>query len=165
MGDLNRLTRLVLQRQSALTLYARQWLDAASAEDAVQEALTSLLLQRTAPTDPIAWMFRAVRNAAIDVARSASRRKRREQAVATDRSEWFESHPDSAIDAETAEHALRALSAEHRQIVVLRIWGELNFTQIAELVNLGVSTVHDRYSKALKQMRITLEKPCKTSTD
>jgi len=162
MGDLTRLTRLVLPRQPALTLYARQWLDAASAEDAVQEALTALLTQRMTPNDPIAWMFRAVRNAAIDAARSTSRRKRREQAVATDRSEWFESRPDSAIDAETAEHALRGLSAEHRQIVVLRIWGELNFTQIAEIVSLGVSTVHERYSTALKQMRIALENPCKT---
>jgi RNA polymerase sigma factor (sigma-70 family) len=165
MGDLNRLTRIVLQRQPALTLYARQWIDGASAEDAVQEALTALLMQHQMPDDPIAWMFRAVRNAAIDAARSGSRRKRREQAVAMARGEWFESRPDSAIDAETAEQALRGLSAEHRQVVVLRIWGALNFSQIAEIVGLGVSTVHERYSTALEQMRISLEKPCRNPTD
>src|SRR5271170_4060168 len=124
MGDLECLTRMVLQRQAALTLYARQWLDAASAEDAVQEALTALLTQRQTPDDPIAWMFRAVRNAAIDSARSASRRKRREQSVATTRREWFDAQPESRIDAQIAEKALRRLPAEHRQIVVLRIWGE-----------------------------------------
>src|SRR5580704_6415506 len=102
MCDLNRLTQLVLQRQPAMALYARQWLDAASAEDAVQEALTALLMQRHTPDDPTAWMFRAVRNAAIDSARSASRRKQREQTVATARCEWFEAQPDSAIDAEAA---------------------------------------------------------------
>jgi len=165
MGDLDRLTRLVLQRQAAMTLFARQWLDAASAEDAVQEALTALLMQRQPPGDPVAWMFRAVRNAAIDSARSASRRKRREQAVAAERCEWFETRPGSAIDAESAEKALRGLSAEHRQIVVLRIWGELNFTQIAKVVGLGVSTVHDRYSSALSQMRNELEKPCRNRID
>lgn len=165
MGDLDRLTRLVLQRQAAMTLFARQWLDAASAEDAVQEALTALLMQRQPPDDPVAWMFRAVRNAAIDSARSAFRRKRREQAVAAERGEWFETRPGSAIDAENAEKALRGLSAEHRQIVVLRIWGELNFSQIAEVVGLGVSTVHERYSSALAQMRSELEKPCRNPTD
>jgi RNA polymerase sigma factor (sigma-70 family) len=165
MGDLNRLTQSVLHRQPAMALYARQWLDAASAEDAVQEALTALLMQRHTPDDPIAWMFRAVRNAAIDSARSLSRRRRREQAVASARCEWFEARPDSAIDAEIAELALRELPAEHRQIVVLRIWGELNFTQIAGIVGLGVSTVHERYSSALEQMRNILEKPCKNPTD
>ena len=148
-----------------MTLYARQWLDAASAEDAVQEALTALLTQRNAPDDPIAWMFRAVRNTAIDLARAASRRKRREQSVATARWEWFDTRPDSKIDAQIAEKALLGLPAEHRQIVVLRIWGEMNFSQIAGIVGLGVSTVHERYSSALEQMRIVLEKPCKNPTD
>jgi RNA polymerase sigma-70 factor (ECF subfamily) len=165
MNELDRLTQLVLERQAAMTLYARQWLDMASAEDAVQEALTALLMQRQAPNDPIAWMFRAVRNAAIDCARSASRRKRREKAVAAERYEWFEPRPDLVIDAETAEKALRGLPADDRQIVVLRIWGTLNFSQIAEIVGLGVSTVHDRYSSALEQMRNKLEKPCRNPTD
>lgn len=158
MDDLESLTRKVLQRQAAMVLYARQWLDAASAEDAVQEALTALLMQRQRPDDPVAWMFRAVRNAAIDCARSKSRRLRREQTVAKTRAEWFESRPDSAIDAETAERAIRGLAEEQRQIVILRIWGELNFAQIAPIVGLSVSTVHNRYSAALTLMRTTLEK-------
>ena len=165
MDDLDRLTRTVLQRQPAMTLYARQWLDAASAEDAVQEALTALLMQRNTPDDPIAWMFRAVRNTAIDSARSLSRRKRREQSVASARCERFDTPPDSKINAQIAEQTLLGLPAEHRQIVVLRIWGELNFTQIAGIVGSGVSTVHERYSSALEQMRIVLEKPCKNPMD
>jgi RNA polymerase sigma-70 factor (ECF subfamily) len=164
-SDLDRLTQLVAERAAALALYARQWLDAASAEDVVQEALTALLVERRPPDDPIAWMYRAVRNAAIDYARASSRRRRREQAVAKTRGDWFVARPDSLIDAQTAEQALRGLSAEYRQIVVLRIWGELGFAQIAEIVQLSVSTVHERYGAALKQMRNALEKPCKSKTD
>jgi RNA polymerase sigma factor (sigma-70 family) len=165
MGDFSRLAQTILSRQPALMLYARQWADAGSAEDAVQEAFIALMAQRQMPNDPIAWMFRAVRNAAIDAARSASRRKRREQIVAASRGEWFESRSDSAIDAQTAEQTLRGLSAEHRQIVVLRIWGELNFTQIAEIVDLSVSAVYERYTTALQQMRTALEKPCRNMND
>jgi len=49
MSDLAWVTDLVAQRAAGLTLYARQWLNTAEAEDAVQEALTAMLSQRSAP--------------------------------------------------------------------------------------------------------------------
>ena len=165
MSDLDRLTQLVMERAPRLVLYARQWLDRASAEDVVQDALTSLLVQRAPPVDPIAWMYRAVRNAAIDLARVSSRRRKREQSVAQARGEWFDDRPDNLIDAQAAERTLRNLSEADREIVVLRIWSELGFTQIAEIVQMSVSTVHTRYGAALKQMRGQLEKPCRTKMD
>jgi RNA polymerase sigma factor (sigma-70 family) len=165
MSELGRLTQTVLERAAGLTLYARQWLDAASAEDVVQEALTALLVQRPPPDDPIAWMYRAVRNGAIDHARATSRRRQRERAVAERRGEWFEPRPDSAIDARAAEAALAQLSERDREIVILRIWGEMGLVQIAQIVQLSVSTVHGRYVAALSQMRNALEKPCRTKTN
>ena len=119
-NDLERLAQIVSERAAALVLYARQWLDAAGAEDAVQNALTALLAQRQAPGNPLAWMHRAVRNAAIDEARARQRRRRREQAVAGARSEWFDDRADSPMDARLAEQALRELSEQYREIVVLR---------------------------------------------
>lgn len=159
------LTRIVAERAAALVLYARQWLDPAAAEDVVQEALVALIAEPRRPVNPIAWMYRAVRNAAFDQVRSASRRRRREQQVAATRREWFDARPDARLDAEAAEGALQKLSAEYREVVVLRIWGGLGFAEIAEVMQLAVSTVHDRYGKALRELRIELEKPCKTKTD
>jgi RNA polymerase sigma factor (sigma-70 family) len=165
MGDPDLLTQTVMRRVPVLTLYARQWVDAAWAEDAVQEALTALLAERIVPDDPIAWMFRAVHNAAIDLARSSSRRRRREESVAKGRREWFESRPDSAIAAADAEELLRGLEPLDRRIVVLRVWGDLGFVQIAQLMNVAVSTAHQRYVAALQQMRNRLEKPCPNKMD
>lgn len=164
MIDLDRVTKLVIERAPRLTLYARQWLDAASADDVVQEALTALLTQRTMPNDPIAWMYRTVRNAAIDHARVSSRRRKREAAVAQSRQEWFDDRPENLIDAETAERVLKNLPSDQREVVVMRIWGELGFAQIAEILQISVSTVHARYTGALQQMRNELEKPCRTKT-
>lgn len=161
--DLDRLTQRVMERAGALALYARQWIDADSAQDVVQEALTALLSQRQAPEDPVAWMFRAVRNAAIDYARSSSRRRRREQRAAAERGEWFESSADSSIDAAIAERALGKLPSEYRQIIVMRIWGQLSFAQIGQVMQLAASSVYERYVWALDQMRTTLEKPCRNS--
>src|SRR5688500_2692529 len=110
MGELDRLAQLVVGRSAVLTLYARQWVgDAALSQDVVQDALAALLTQRPPPDDPLAWMYRAVRNGAIDAARSSSRRRRRERAVAQLRREWFEPRADALIDARTAEAALEQL--------------------------------------------------------
>ena len=149
----------------ALVLYARQWLDGASADDAVQEALVALFAQRQPPRNPQAWMYRAVRNAAIDAARANDRRHRREQTVAQVRSEWFDPQPDALIDAQAAEQSLRQLRPEHREVVVLRIWGDLGFAEIAQIMQLGVSTVHDPYKAALGELRSALEQPCPTKTN
>ena len=165
MSEIERLANLVVERAPALALYARQWLDRASAQDVVQEAMTSLLTQRRAPAEPVAWMFRAVRNAAIDQARAMSRRRKREREVATIRRELFESTPESLLDARTAEQTLAKLPAQSREIVVLRIWGDLGLAQIGRIVGLSTTTVHERYVAALDQMRLTLEKPCRNRMD
>jgi RNA polymerase sigma-70 factor (ECF subfamily) len=160
-SERERLARAVVDRTSVLALYARQWVDdLARAEDVVQQALTSLLTEAQAPNDPVAWMYRAVRNAAIDHARSESRRRRRERVVARERGEWFDTSEDAAIDGRTAEAALQQLPPQQREIVVMRVWGGLRFAQIAELVGLSVSSTHDRYTAALAALRAALEKPC-----
>jgi RNA polymerase sigma-70 factor (ECF subfamily) len=164
-SDLERLTQLVTERAAGLALLAPQWLDASQAEDVVQEALVSLLTERRPPRNPLAWMYRAVRNSAIDAARAGVRRRRREQAVALSRREWFDPRPEALLDAQVAQRALEELAPEFRQIVVMRIWGELGFAEIAEVLDLSVSTVHTRYVAAIKQLRCALEKPCKNATN
>jgi RNA polymerase sigma factor (sigma-70 family) len=163
--DVERLTRMIAERSAALVLYARQWLDAAAADDAVQDAFVALIGQRRPPDNPAAWMYRAVRNAAIDQLRMAKRRKRREQAVAEERRELFDADAETPIDAATVAGWLDTLDLGHREIVVLRVWCDLGFAEIADIVQLGVSTVHDRYRAALRQLRSTLEKPCPTTNN
>ena len=61
--------------------YARQWLTA-GAEDVVQNTFLSLVRQNAdhgALDNPIAWLYQAVRNAAVSQWRSESRRKNREE--------------------------------------------------------------------------------------
>jgi RNA polymerase sigma-70 factor (ECF subfamily) len=174
-NDLERLTQAVAERTAGLALYARQWVNAATAVDVLQEALVGMIVHHqrwrqyndpgSTLEKPIAWIYRAVQNAAIDQARSTSRRRRREQVAAEMRPDLFEHHPDVMLDANSAEQALRLLRADHREVVVLRIWNDLRFAEIAEILGIGVSTVHDRYNAALKQLRIALEKPCPNKTD
>ena len=96
--DLDTATAVFLGSRSRLFGLAYRMLGTvAEAEDVVQEALTSLLAQTPPPRDPVAWMYRAVRNAAIDQSRATSRRRRREQTVAESRREWFEPSADALM--------------------------------------------------------------------
>jgi RNA polymerase sigma-70 factor (ECF subfamily) len=153
--------RLVAGRAPALALFARQWsADAAAAQDVVQSVLVSLLSLANVPADPLAWAYRAVRNEAIDGARASARRRRRERSVAP--VDWFEPSTDDRLDAASAEAAVRRLPDELREVVVLRVWGELGFAAIAEVVGCSVSTAHARHAAGLKQLRDLMEPSWRT---
>jgi RNA polymerase sigma-70 factor (ECF subfamily) len=152
------LGQLVDQRAAALVLFARQW--CAAAEDVVQEAFIKLAAQRPPPINPVAWLFRVVRNGALAAARSERRRRRHESEAAARIPTWFEPAEGTALDAETAATALQALPIEQREVVVTHLWGGLTFHQIGELIGCSSSTAHRRYLTALTSLRERLRLPC-----
>jgi RNA polymerase sigma-70 factor, ECF subfamily len=145
-----------------LVLYARQWLDSARAEDIVQEAFLRLMQQRLQPDHPRPWLYRAVRNLALNRARSIGRRHQREETAAAETTGWFEADPGLDIDARQAEAILQALPPDDREVVTLRIWGGLTLQEIGAAVDLSAPTVLRRYRDALRRIRTQLEKPCLT---
>ena len=144
-----------------LLLYARQWVDAAAAEDIVQRVFVRLLAQNQLPKDVRTWLFRCVRNETISIWRSDQRRGRRERSVAEGKAPWFIPQPEDRIDARAAQEALASLPASQREVVMLRIWSGLTLAQVASVTGLAVSTVHDQYNAALSSMRQRLESPCR----
>jgi RNA polymerase sigma-70 factor (ECF subfamily) len=145
-----------------LVLYARQWVGSGAAEDAVQDVFVRLIAQRIAPTNPKAWLYRAVRNAAISRVRSRRRRHGRMRDAAADRAGWFEHRPDDLVDVVVAQNAVMALPDEQREVVVLRLWCEMTLQEIAEIVGAPVSTLFSRYKAGLTAIRERLELSCRT---
>ena len=131
----------------ALVLYARQW--CSSPDDVVQEALIDLSQQACAPRDPVAWMFRAVRNKAINQARADQRRSRLHSQAAAERDSWFDCDPSKSLQSDELESMLCELEPLDRELIVARIWGDMSFEQIAELVGRPLTTVHRRYHQTL----------------
>lgn len=152
--DLQTLQRLIDDHGAALTLYARQW--CVLPDDAVQEALLALLRQSPAPDRPIAWLYTAVRRRALNLTRSEGRRARHQRLAGEARPAWFvpEESPleGDGFDPADCQRLLAGLDPRRREIVVARIWGELSFAEIAELVELPLSTVHRYYQLALREL-------------
>jgi RNA polymerase sigma-70 factor (ECF subfamily) len=158
------LGRLLDQHAPALELYARQWCDAP--EDVVQEAFLKLSGQRPLPRNPASWLFRVVRNAAIDAGQSDRRRRHHEAAASAAAAGWFERRSDAdhdGLDPEAAGVELEKLPIEEREVIVAHLWGGLTFDHIAEVAGCSSSTAHRLYSRGLSRLRERLGVPCRKS--
>ncbi|MHC4431961.1 MAG: RNA polymerase sigma factor [Planctomycetota bacterium] len=139
-----------------LMLYARQWSPDQQAEDIVQDAFIKLLKQRTCPDNVRAWLFRVVRNTSISTVRRL-RRQRAGQDSLNRQNLWFESRCDDLIDARLAQESLQALPSQLREIVLMRIWGQMSLKDISQVVNKSIPWVHRDYRLALEMIRKKLE--------
>ncbi len=149
-----------------LLLCARLWTRSlADAEDVVQEAFVRYWRhQRKLPGDPQALLVTSVRRAALDLARRESRRALREERVANESGDdggLFVAQPgEDAERRREIEAALQRLPAEQREVLVLKIWQELTFEQIGEMLHLSPNTAASRYRYALGALRKELKPLC-----
>jgi len=147
--------RLWDEHGAALTLYARQWCDAP--EDVVQEAFLTLVRQGAAPDNPVGWIYRVVRNRAMNAARSCGRKARREAAVAASGEPWFETAEGDRLDASAATEALKELPEDQREAIIARLWGGLSFEEISQLRGESLSAVYRCYQRGLSALRERLD--------
>lgn len=141
-----------------LLLCARQWTRTlADAEDVVQEAFVRFWRhQRNLPGEPMALLVTSVRRAAFDLARREGRRTAREEraSAATEPLVAVFQTPLEGDERRAAiEDALARLPAEQREVLVLKIWGELTFEQIGVELDLSPNTAASRYRYGLAALR------------
>jgi RNA polymerase sigma-70 factor (ECF subfamily) len=142
---------------SKLLLFARQQArNPHDAEDLVQEAFVRMwrLYGHTGELAP-GLVYRAVRRLAIDWARSIDRRIVREQKTfeLTPLSSAFEDNLEKDERQKSLLRVVDRLPDEQKEVLTLKIWGELTFDEIARTLDLSLNTVASRYRYALKKLR------------
>jgi RNA polymerase sigma-70 factor, ECF subfamily len=148
-----------------LLLCARQWvISAADAEDVVQTAFIKFWKrQPDAKPEHYPLLFTTLRTTALDLRRSQERRTRRESDPSVELfredAPFFDVTVEQREDAALVEAALKKLPPEQREVLVLRIWGELTFAQIAETLGASINTIASRHRYGLEALRKTL-RPC-----
>jgi RNA polymerase sigma-70 factor, ECF subfamily len=131
----------------------------ADAEDAVQEVFVGLVRGRARLgqiANLRAFLFTALRRAALRLA------EQRQKERATPAAAFLELAAPSprtmAVErAEQLERALRTLPVEQRELIALKIDGELTFAEIAEVLGISPNTAASRYRYALEKLRAMLE--------
>jgi RNA polymerase sigma-70 factor (ECF subfamily) len=137
-----------------LLLFARQWVrSAADAEDIVQEAFVKFW-RRNHRIDNRALLYAAVRSLALDFIRRDSRRARREANALAEADEYAE--PQFEFEDETQQAlaaAIDGLPPDQREVLVMKIWNELTFGEIAGALGISQNTAASRYRYALAALR------------
>ena len=149
--------RLYRHHGAVLIAYARSFLpDAAAAEDVVHAVFLRLLRgDVTAPESELGYLYRAVKNAALNAKRDVSRETKLDSGE-----RWFV-HRNGNTEAELAlQEALAELPDEQREVVMMRIWSGMTLEEIGAATGVTLNTAASRYRYALEKLRSRLrEKP------
>ncbi len=143
-----------------LMLYSRQQTRSeADAEDVLQKALVKTW--KTVGEQPedkiLGLVYTNVRRCAIDQGRSQDRRTRREEffvAETGDPVSWFELPEDD--ESRALQVALSSIPEKYREVITLKIWGDLTFDQIGKTLEISPNTAASRYRYGIGALRTRL---------
>ncbi len=129
------------------------------AEDAVQQVFADFIrasARLTQVNDLSAYLFSSLRHAAQKAATRARRQPIADTELAADTAVMTsECEVDSPHD-ERLRRCLARLPRKQREIIALKIDGELTFSQIAEVLGVSPNTAASRYRLALEKLRTAL---------
>lgn len=136
---------------AALVLFATSFTgDRSRGQDAVHHVFAKLIetgdLARAA--DKKAYLFASVRNAVLNEVKVQRRSVSLEPECA-----WFDPPERDYAAEERLRRVLSELPEEQREITILHIWGDLTFSQVAEVLKINANTAASRYRYALEKLR------------
>jgi len=137
-----------------LVLFARQWVRSqADAEDVVREAFVRFW-RRDHNIDNRPLLYAAVRSAALDLIRRDGRRARRENEVYSGMAQFSDPQFETIDDSQgVLATSIDRLPHEQREVLVMKIWNELTFAEIAEALEISPNTASSRYRYALAALK------------
>ena len=103
---------------------------------------------------PDGLIFATIRRRAVDLARRETRRSAREAAVRADEpAAWFDSGVEDRERNRLIQNAMSQLPVIYREVLTLKVWGDLSFVQIGEALEISQNTAASRYRYALEALR------------
>ena len=133
------------------------------AEDSVHNAFAKLFKHSLPPGDLVAYVFKSVRNAAIDTTR-----KHRRETKLTDslingflppKRQACEPHENLLTKErhELLRTAIDSLGKADKEVIVLKSFAGLTFAQVGDVTNISPKTIATRYRRALKKLEHQLK--------
>ena len=163
-ADQSTIERLYRQHGAQLIVFASALIGERSrAQDVVHQVFLRLLERGSLghATDAKAYLFTSVRNAVVNDAKVRAR-----DVPLDPESAWFDPPNRDHAAERNLRRAITALSGDQREVVVMHIWGELTFFQIAQVLGISPNTAASRYRYALDRLRDAMssrEEPCANS--
>ena len=124
-----------------------------AAEDVMQDTFVTLMRKSSlyrAENKGRAWLFTVAKNLVADMQRRQTRSDDFSVLSEMPGADDFTVQADTGIDA---LHMLEGLSPREKNIVLLRLLGDMTLTEVAAELNIPKGTVFWTYSNAVKKMR------------
>lgn len=152
----------LMYKDDLLTVLVWLLKDKPMAEDALHDVFVSLA-QRTRPVELQGTLRNYLVTSCLNRARNLMRRRDKGQSLARKAACLESSTTDSPVEetimneeCERVVTALAALPEGQREVVALRIQGQLTFREIAQSLATSINTVQSRYRYALSSLRTML---------
>ncbi len=159
LGDKDALCTLYEHTKSAVYGFALSVVrNTQDAEDILQDTFVSVFASAQSYRKmgkPLSWMLTITRNLALMKLRARSRMAELSE------EEWSvfiaDTAPDASEDRLVLAAALNSVSPEESQIVMLHAVTGMKHREIAQILDLPLSTVLSKYNRALKKLRTVME--------
>ena len=123
--------------------------------DIVQDSIQKAMLSKTLKDDKAikSWFYKIIVNTSLDFLR-----RRKKLTVVEDKALQLQSQgvSDHYEDIDL-NRALNKLSPEYRSVIVLRYFEDLKIEEVADILELNISTIKTRIYKGLKLLKIQME--------
>ena len=145
--------KLYEAQATQLLLYGRALgLSHSEAEDVLQDTFVALMKLANEPEKPVNYCIRAFRNRALNYRRSLWRRLARE----LESRSWFDRGGQGSPKENAAMRCLTGLPRDQREVIVLKIWHQMTFEAIGQLLDISPNTVAGRYRYGIQKIRACL---------
>lgn len=153
---------LYVQHVDAIVRYLRRRLGDQAAEDAAAEVFLRALRATPPLTDTaeaLPWLYVTASHVISERRRSEHRRLRALERAAGQAVAGAEDRPIRPDLDPALVKALRRLSSPDREALLLIAWGELSYSEAAQVLEVPVGTVRSRIARARRQIDGTQSAP------
>ena len=149
--NIEQLAEWIDQWQEQLFRYAFYRVGSRSdAEDIVQDAFLKIFSVQGSIANPKAYLYRIVSNGCVDLLRHKSKLTPLEERMPTPpQSETTEAEEEFR----RINNLLKELPEQQSEVIRLHIYGQMKFTEIAEMMDISASTIKSRFSSGIERLR------------
>lgn len=154
--------RQVTEHIPRLRRYARALVGAQRADDLVQDCLERAWSRRhlwDGQGNLRAWLFTLLHHLHANQVRRLAGAPPLEPLPDEDPPALAPSRHEAALDLRDLERALTALTPEHREVLLLVGLEQLDYVEVATILNIPLGTVMSRLARAREVLRRTLREP------